>query len=346
MKIPPNIYNNLMPDIEIQIACHPFYGNDSYRVISTFFNSIQDLSADNLEIGSNEVTMLCSRFGKVTKIKAIIDKDDNGFNYKILEDGALYHEEENQPIDTLMVELLENPSLKIQDFIDNQHGVLYLEHLITVVCEFYRLAFDPRLIQNKHKVLMDEQAKVEASILHKAWLMLQRIAYLENEAHLQDEIVMIFRSLVFCGELLTPTRSKNINRKYKKTELVQQIQSENKLLHTKGFKSKSKAEKKMLKAKGIESESEAEKKLPPGKSKLIIPFTKDSVSYLFIKRAIHWADNDRDFRKYYYTPLIEARMQLPGCLLDGNNNIKLFGKDIKPEHRGRPRGKKKPKNHS
>ena len=89
MKIPLNIYNNLMPDIEIQIACHPFYGNDSYRVISTFLKSIQKLSADNLEIGSNEVTMLCSRFGKVTKIKAIVDKDDNGFSYKMLEDGGL-----------------------------------------------------------------------------------------------------------------------------------------------------------------------------------------------------------------------------------------------------------------
>jgi hypothetical protein len=56
-----------------------------------------------------------------------------------------------------------------------------------------------------------------------------------------------------------------------------------------------------------------------------------------------WANNDPDFHKHYYKPLIEARMQLPGYLLNGDNNTKLFGKDIKPEHRGRPRGKRKPK---
>jgi hypothetical protein len=313
MKIPFNI-SDLMPDIEIQIARHPFYGNDSYRVISTLFKSIQKLSADNLEIGSNEVTMLCSRFGKVTKIKAVVSKDDNRFSYKILEDGGLYCEEETQPIDTLMVELLEKSSLEIQDVIDNQHGVLYLECLTAVICEFYRLAFDPRLIQNKHKILIDRQAKIEASIIHKAWLMLQRIAYLENEVHLQDEIVEVFRRLIFCGELLMPTRSKNANRIRTKTKTINRIQSENKLLNARGD--------------------------------LGIPFNEDSHSRLYIKHIMDWANNDPDFHKHYYKPLIEARMQLPGYLLDGDNNTKLFGKDIKPEHRGRPRGKRKPEKHS
>jgi hypothetical protein len=313
MKISFTIYD-LMPDIEIQIACHPFYGNDSYRVISTLFKSIQKLSADNLEIGSNEVTMLCSRFGKVTKIKAVVDKDDNRFSYKMLEDGGFYCEEETQPIDTLMVELLEKSSLKIQDVIDNQHGMLYLECLTAVICEFYRLTFDPRLIQNKHKVLIDRKAKIEASILHKTWLAIQKIACLDNEAHLQDEIVEVFRRLIFCGELLMPARSKNANQIWTKTKIVKRIQSENKLLNARGD--------------------------------LGIPFTEDSYSHLFIKHVMDWANNNPDFHKHYYKPLIEARMQLPGYLFDGNNNIKLVGKDIKPELRGRPRGKKKAEKHS
>lgn len=314
MKIPRNIYNNLMGDIDIQIAYHPVYINDSARVVSTFRNSIQELSADNLEIGSNEVIMLCSRFGKVTKIKAIVNKDDNSFNYKMLEDGALYHEEETQPIDTLMVELLETPFLKLQDVIDNRDGMLYLECLAAVACEFYRLTFDPRLIQNKHKILIDRKAKIEASILQKTWLALQKIACLDNEAHLKDEIVEIFRGLIFCGELLMPARSKNANRIYTKTKLVKRIQHENKLLNARGD--------------------------------LGIPFTEDSYSHLFIKHVMDWANNDPDFHKHYYKPLIEARMQLPRYLFDGNNNTKLFGKDIKPEHRGRPRGKKKAKKYA
>ena len=117
-----------------------------------------------------------------------------------------------------MVELLENSSLKLQDAIDNQDGMLYLECLAAVACEFYRLTFDPRLIQNKHKILIDRKAKIEASILHKTWLVLQKIACLEKEAHLQDEIVEVFRGLIFCGELLMPARSKNTNRIYTKTK--------------------------------------------------------------------------------------------------------------------------------
>jgi hypothetical protein len=214
----------------------------------------------------------------------------------------------------LIVELLEKSSLKLQDVVDNQDGILYLECLAAVTCEFYRLTFDPRLIQNKHKELIDRKAKIEASILHKTWLVLQKIACLENEAHLQDEIVEIFRRLIFCGELLMPARSKNANRIRTKTKIVNRIQSENKLLNARGD--------------------------------LGIPFTGDSYSHLFIKQVIDWANNDPDFHKHYYKPLIEARRQLPGYLLDGNNNTKLFGKDIKPEHRGRPRGKKKAKKHS
>jgi hypothetical protein len=258
--------------------------------------------------------MLCSRFCKVTKIKAIVNKDDNGFNYQILEDGGLYCEEETQPIDALMVELLEKPSLEIQDAIHNPDKAFYLECLAAVMCEFYRLTFDPRLIQNKHKILIDRQAKIEVSIMYKAWLMLQRIAYLENEAHLQDEIVEIFRRLIFCGELLMPARSKNANQIRTKTKTVKRIQHENKLLNARGD--------------------------------LGIPFNEDSHSHLYIKHIMDWANNDPDFHKHYYKPLIEARMQLPGYLLNGDNNTKLFGKDIKPEHRGRPRGKKKAKKQS
>ena len=59
----------------------------------------------------------------------------------------------------------------------------------------------------------------------------------------------------------------------------------------------------------------------------------------YINRAIFLANNYPEFQSDYYKPLVEARMQLPKHLYN-DPSIKLVGKLLKAENRGRLRKNK------
>lgn len=303
----------------IEIAAHPFKIVGNTATLATILKTLSTLSGDDFDEGITEVTMICSDADRVLKVKAVIHKDDNVFYYKRMENNSLWCYEETHPIDAFMVELLENSSFTHKNFQDNREGFYYLRYLTDVACEFYRMTFDSRLIQRKYtgsrkykssKVIIDNQTKIEADILYKGWSMLQRFAIITNELDKQDSIVEAFRILMLEGLLFMPTLSINPDKNLTKTKVITKIQNENKLLK--------------------------------GRDLSCLPFPKKSFSHSFIKNVMELSNNDPDFHKDYYIPLIKVREQLPACLLKGSNNIKLFGKHIKPEHRGRPCGKKKP----
>jgi hypothetical protein len=271
------------------------------------FKNFNELSARQVKKEPTELIMLFLDYDRPKKVKMIVQRE-KGENILIaMENKEFLCYEDIQPHDKFIIELIEKSYLKGKNPQDNIIAWSYADHISDIACEFYRMTFDPRLVQRpiQKKSKKDiSLVEIEALILNKTWLMLKQIDYLENNERSSEELIVeAFGRLLWEGLLMLPTMF--LDSSLGKTKSIEAIEKQNKRLILRNAKDN--------------------------------PFLQKTLCNKLIDVAIPLT-NDTQFWKEYYKPMVDARMQLPKHLYN-DPSIKLVGKLLKQEHRGRPRKK-------
>ncbi len=276
---------------------------ETFRKAFKIFNK---LSAQQVKKELTELIMLFLDYDQPRKVKMIIQKEKSENILIAMENKEFLCYEDIQPHDKFIIELIEKSYLKGKNPQDNMIAWSYADHISDVACEFYRMTFDPRLVQRpiKRKSKKDTSLiEIEASILNKTWLLLKQIDYLENEMSSEELMLEAFSRLLWEGLLMLPTMFSGSS--LGKTKSIEAIEKQNKKLILRDVKDN--------------------------------PFPQETLCNKLIDIAMPLT-NDIQFWQEYYKPMVDARMQLPKHLYN-DPSIKLVGKLLKEEYRGRPRKK-------